>query len=87
MNNRRSSVEVIADVLRLGQAGKTEIMYNANLSHRQLGQYLAFLSSRGFIQPVRVGNPKVTYTVTQKGRELLGNLDRVLEQLSLRDLA
>ena len=36
MNRRRSNVEVIADILRLGDAGKTEIMYSANMSYRQL---------------------------------------------------
>ena len=35
MNNRRSSVQVMADILRLGEAGKTEIMYSANMSYRQ----------------------------------------------------
>jgi len=33
MERRRTSVEVIADILRLGQAGKTEIMYSANMSY------------------------------------------------------
>jgi predicted transcriptional regulator len=40
MERRRSSVEVIADILRLGQAGKTEIMYSANMSYFQLQKYL-----------------------------------------------
>jgi predicted transcriptional regulator len=86
MNNRRASVEVIADVLRLGRAGKTEIMYSCNLSHRQLRQYLDFLSSRGFIHEEKQESPKTTYSVTPKGRALLSNLEGVLSQLSLRDL-
>lgn len=85
MNNRRSSVEVIADVLRLGRAGKTEIMYSCNLSHRQLCQYLDFLSSRGFIQEEKRTNPKVDFAVTPKGRDLLKNIETVLAQLTLRD--
>ena len=36
MNQRRSRPEVIADILRLKEAGKTVIMYKANMTHRQL---------------------------------------------------
>ena len=86
MNNRRSSVEVIADVLRLGRAGKTEIMYSCNLSYRQLGQYLDFLSSRGFIHPDAQEHSKQAFVVTPKGQALLQNLEGVLSQLSLRNL-
>ena len=86
MNNRRSSIEVIADVPRLGQAGKTEIMYSANLSHRQLGQYLTFLSSRGFIRQTPDDGPKTTFAVTSAGEDPLRNLEGVLSQLSLRNL-
>jgi predicted transcriptional regulator len=49
---RRSNIEVIADMLRLGEAGKTEIMYSANMSYFQLQKYLAFLMQRGFIEKV-----------------------------------
>ena len=86
MNNRRSSVEVIADVLRLGRAGKTEIMYSCNLSYRQLGQYLDFLSTRGFILPDATERSRQEYVVTPKGQALLQSLETVLSQLSLRDL-
>ncbi|MEK7354765.1 MAG: winged helix-turn-helix domain-containing protein, partial [Chloroflexota bacterium] len=43
INNRRSSIQIIADMLRLGEAGKTEIMYSANMSYFQLQKYLNFL--------------------------------------------
>lgn len=33
LERRRSRIEVIADMLRLGDAGKTEIMYAVNLSY------------------------------------------------------
>ncbi len=38
--NKRSRIEVMADILRLGEAGKTEIMFEANLSYIQLQKYL-----------------------------------------------
>jgi predicted transcriptional regulator len=84
IERRRSSIEVIADMLRLGEAGKTEIMYSANMSYFQLQKYLKFLLQQGLIDKVTVGNPVVTYRVTKKGLRLLRNIDGILEVLDLR---
>ena len=81
LEQRRSSIEVIADMLRLGEAGKTEIMYSANMSYHQLQKYLSFLLELGLIHKVTVGNPVVTYRVTRKGLKLLRNIDGILEML------
>jgi len=85
VNNRRSNIEVIADMLRLGEAGKTEIMYSANMSYAQLQKYLTFLLQLGLIDKVTVGNPVITYRVTRKGLRLLKSIDAVLEILELRE--
>ena len=85
MERRRSNIEVIADMLRLGEAGKTEIMYSANMSYFQLQKYLGFLLERGLIDKVTLGNPSVTYRVTQKGLRLLVSIDAILETLGLRE--
>jgi len=83
MNRRRSNIEIIGDMLRVGEngAGKTEIMYSANMSYAQLQKYLGFLLSHGFISKVQVGNPAVSYRVTEKGRELLKNIEGIMEVL------
>jgi predicted transcriptional regulator len=83
MNRRRSNIEIIADMLRVGEngAGKTEIMYSANMSYAQLQKYLGFMLSHGFINRVKVGNPSVTYQVTNKGGELLKNINYIMEIL------
>jgi len=83
MNRRRSNIEIIADMLRVGEngAGKTEIMYSANMSYAQLQKYLAFMLNHGFINKVKVGNPSVTYQVTNKGGELLKNINCIMEVL------
>ncbi len=81
MERRRSSIEVIADMLRLGEAGKTEIMYSANMSYFQLQKYLTFLLQLGLINKVTVGNPVVTYRVTRKGLRLLRNIDNITHML------
>ncbi len=83
LERRRSSIEVIADMLRLGEAGKTEIMYSANMSYRQLQKYLTFMLQLGLISKVTVGNPVVTYRVTRKGLRLLRSIEGILEILEL----
>ncbi len=83
LERRRSSIQVIADMLRLGEAGKTEIMYSANMSYRQLQKYLTFMLQLGLITKVTVGNPVVTYRVTRKGLRLLRSIDGVLDILEL----
>ncbi len=87
MSRRRSNIEIIADMLRVGEngAGKTEIMYSANMSYSQIQKYLSFLVGHGFIDKVRVGNPMVTYQVTGKGLSLLRSIDTVLEVLELKE--
>jgi predicted transcriptional regulator len=87
MNRRRSNIEIIADMLRVGEngAGKTEIMYSANMSYAQIQKYLGFLLSHGFINKVQVGNPVVTYRVTDKGGELLRNIDSIVEVLEFQN--
>ena len=82
-NYKRSHIEVMADILRLGEAGKTEIMYDANLSHIQAKKYLRYLTDSGFLDRVVKPNPGVKYRVTTKGQKLLDRIDVVLEMLDL----
>lgn len=87
VTKRRSNIEIIADMLRVGEngAGKTEIMYSANMSYAQIQKYLRFLLSHGLIHKVEVGNPVVTYQVTDKGLELLKRIDSIMEILDFRN--
>ena len=87
LNRRRSNIEIIADMLKVGEngAGKTEIMYSANMSYAQIQKYLSFLIGHGFIDKVKLGNPSVTYQVTEKGLGLLRSIETVLEVLELKN--
>jgi len=85
MEHRRSNIEVIADILRLGEAGKTEIMYSGNMSYFQLQKYLSFMLRLNLIEKMYVGNPIITYRVTKKGLMLLRNIDSILGVLELRE--
>ena len=85
ISNRRSDIQIIADMLRLGEAGKTEIMYSANMSYFQLQKYLKFLLELKLIDKVALGNPSVSYRVTEKGFRLLKNIDSIQQVLESRD--
>ena len=85
LDKRRSSIEIIADMLRLGEAGKTEMMYSVNMSYFQLQKYLNFLLEQGFIDKVKLGNPSVSYRVTRKGLKLLKSIDSMLELLEYKE--
>ena len=87
MNHRRSNIEIIADMLRVGEtgAGKTEIMYSTNMSYSQIQKYLNFLLTSGFITKLEVGNPVITYQVTEAGLKLLTSIETVTEMLGWHD--
>ena len=83
ITRRRSNIEVICEMLRLGEngAGKTEIMYSANMSYAQLQKYLGFLLSQGLVNKLSNGNPIPTYHLTEKGLRLLRSIEVVLKAL------
>ncbi len=83
--HKRSRIEVMADILRLGEAGKTTIMFEANLSYVQLKKYLRYLTDEGFLQRIVVPNPGVKFRTTEKGEKLLENIDVVLNMLDPLD--
>jgi predicted transcriptional regulator len=74
-------------MLKVGEngAGKTEIMYSANMSYSQIQKYLGYLLAHGFIDQVKMGNPSVTYRVTDSGLKLLRLINSVKEMLKLDD--
>jgi len=78
----------MADMLEIGEngAGKTKIMYNANMSYSQIQKYLGYLIGQGLIdEKVKVGNPSVTYRVTDSGLKLLQLISSIKEMLGLDD--
>jgi len=78
---RRSNIEIIADMLRVGEngAGKTEIMYTANMSYTQIQKYLEYLVNQGFINKVNLDNSLNAYQVTDTGLKLLKAIDSLME--------
>jgi predicted transcriptional regulator len=84
---RRSNIEIIADMLRVGEngAGKTEIMYTANMSYSQIQKYLEYLVSQGFVNKVNMDNTMVAYQVTESGLKLLKAIDTLMNMLKNTD--
>lgn len=85
LERRRSSIEVISDILRLGEAGKTEIMHIANVSFSQLHKYLSLLLELELVHKRTIDNGSVRYRVTPKGLSLLNNIDSMLELLEHKE--
>ena len=84
--NRRSDIEVIADILRLGEARKTEIMYSVNINNSQLQKYLDLILRLDLAEKTLSSNHSVTYGVTPKGLKLLRSIDTVLDMLEDKEL-
>jgi predicted transcriptional regulator len=83
VGQRRSNIEIIADMLRVGEngAGKTEIMYSANMSYSQIQKYLDYLVNQGFVNKVNIDNTMVAYQVTESGFKLLKTIDSLMQML------
>lgn len=81
LHSKRSHLEIIAEILRSGSAGKTDLMFNVNMSHEQAGKYLAVLQSRGYMEKETRIESKTLYRCTEKGRKLVGGIDAVLSLL------
>ncbi len=75
----------LVTIIGANGAGKTEIMYSANMSYSQLQKYLSLLISQGFVDRLEVGNPVVTYRVTEKGSTLLQTIDTILDVLEFKN--
>ena len=84
---RRSSVEILGEILRLTPAGRTEIMYSVNMSHAQMSRYLEFLTERGLLERV-VGKARIPlYVTTEKGKALLPHIQALVEAIGLEERA
>ena len=89
LGDRRSAIEIIADILRLlrlGEAGKTEIMYTVNLSYSQIQKYLRNLLELGLLDEVRQDTRSVIYRIPRKGLDLLTAIENMHEVLRLEEL-
>lgn len=80
---RRSEVEIIRDILRMGVGKTTALRYTVNLSHAQMQKYLAFLEGAGLIALEKQGGRVLTFQTTDKGWLALDYLERLFEVMGL----
>jgi predicted transcriptional regulator len=77
MNRRRSKIEIIAEILRVGEGNKAEIMYRVGMSHAQLHRYLDYLVERGFVVSDSDACAGGVYRVSRDGKLLLRSIESV----------
>jgi predicted transcriptional regulator len=74
-NSHRGRFDIIADILGASRGGakKTYLMYQCNLSFRQLESYSCFLLKQGILRLVarEDGSRSGSFEVTDKGRDFL----------------
>lgn len=77
----RSAMVLAANILRVATQGigRTHMMYKANLSHRMLNSYLAFLSDIGLISTITKNGCRTTYQTTEKGKRYIEIYNSLLE--------
>ncbi|ABP95728.1 MULTISPECIES: winged helix-turn-helix domain-containing protein [Metallosphaera] len=81
MRSRRTSIEIIADILEVvssGSGSKSSIMKNANLSEGLTEKYLSILKDKGLIK-----QKDSSFVLTEKGQQILSNF-REIRKLELR---
>jgi len=69
----------LSSILHVAGKGalKTHIMYKANLSHRQLERYLAFLEENAMIEKTSDPDGTRIYLATEKGIAFLKDYSRI----------
>lgn len=67
-SKRRDKLSIIAEIIEIAKNGalKTQIMYKANLSFAQLGEYLTFMSNNNLLEKFNESGREV-YGATSKG--------------------
>ncbi|MFH1585232.1 MAG: winged helix-turn-helix domain-containing protein [archaeon] len=78
---RRNRLNIIYDILKViqakGEIKKTHIMYQANLSHSQMKQYLDELYEKSFIENTDSKKPLIK--ITKKGKDFFQKYSQVRE--------
>jgi predicted transcriptional regulator len=87
LNNRRSEMAILAFILKICREGakKTKILYDANLSGRQLKNYMSFLMDAGCVEERPVPKRGSVFHTTAKGRMFLVQWTKLISLLDLHD--
>jgi len=85
-SKRRDKLSIIAEILQIAKDGtlKTQIMYKANLSFAQLGEYLKFLTNAQLLANYNQSGKDV-YAATDKGLDFLQRHCELTELLNVNE--
>ncbi len=83
MEKKRSRKDIVYDMLiliheRKGKIKPTHLMYKANLSHKQMSNYLKELIDSSLIEKISEDN-KQMISMTKKGQEFLSKYTQLKE--------
>ena len=78
---RRWGIQIVRDIPIMGGAGKTRILYGANVNSSQLYRHLDHLVDKGFFD-LSAKEPS-TYEVTPKGNALLEKIDELIDPFEM----
>jgi predicted transcriptional regulator len=84
LEGRRSTIQIVAEILRLlrlGEAGRTEVMYTVNMSYYQTRKYLSWLLELELLEEVAEEHRFECYRATSKGLQLLSQIEHMQEML------
>ena len=77
---RRTSPEVLKEILSTGPATKSSIRFTVGLSHSQAQRYLPYLITEGFLQ-IDTDDKGRIYESSPKGRRLLQRLNELSQMM------
>jgi predicted transcriptional regulator len=79
LSERRTTVKLMVVILEIALkgAGKTEIVYKANLNFRRVQKYLDFLVGKGLISVS--SNKRKKYRTTEKGKAFIKRYRETVE--------
>ena len=81
LGRRRSSIEIIGEILRLSESGKSDICRAVGIHSVQCEEYLARMSESRLVDRIAAGRQTATYRVTDRGLKLLKEIDGLIEML------
>ncbi len=87
--SRRSTVQLISEILRLlrlGEVGKTEVMYTVGLTHAQTQKYLPRLVELGLVDQRGEDGRTPSYRITPKGLDILSRIEQLQETLRIDEV-
>ena len=86
---RRSKLEIYFEILQVlaysGPLKLTHIMYKGNINCGILKRNLGYLVEQDLVEKRSVGDQRVVFAITQKGRALVAKFMELLQLLPLTD--